>query len=191
MIGKKAPNFISKMVKNNMILDMNLQNYEGKYVVLFFYPADFTFVCPTELHAFQDKLSEFSGKNVEILGCSVDNVFCHLAWLNIDKKNGGIKGIEYGLVSDLGGDIAKSYGILSDEKVAYRGLFIIDKQQIIRSCMVNDMPLGRNIDEVLRLIDALQFSENHGQVCPANWNKGKKAIDTDLKSVSQYLSDLD
>lgn len=187
LIGKKAPEFKAKIVEKNEIKEICLQDIKNKYIVLFFYPADFTFVCPTELHAFQEKIEEFQSRNVELLGCSVDNVYSHLAWLDLPKSKGGIQGVCYPLISDLGGEIAKQYGVLNEENVAYRGLFILDKNQIIRSCCVNDLPLGRNIDEVLRLIDALQFHEKNGQVCPANWNKTKEAIDTTLESVSDYL----
>lgn len=187
LIGKIAPDFSAKCVVKNEIMDIRLSNFKGKYVVLFFYPADFTFVCPTELHAFQKKLSDFKANNVELLACSVDNVNSHLAWVNTPKSKGGIEGVEYTLISDLGGNISKNYGVLSEDNLAYRGLFILDKEQIIRSCYINDLPLGRNVDEVLRLVDALQFHEKHGQVCPANWNKNEEAIDATLESVSSYL----
>lgn len=188
LIGKKSIDFSAKAVFSNEIKDISLSQYLGQYVVLFFYPADFTFVCPTELHAFQEKLDLFSQKNVQVLACSVDSVFSHLAWLNTSKSQGGIAGVQYGIISDLGGHITKAYGLLNEENMAYRGLFLIDKYQIVRSCMINDMPLGRNVEEVLRLVDALQHSEQFDEVCPANWNKSEKAIQPTLKSVSDYLS---
>ncbi|MBT4879572.1 MAG: redoxin domain-containing protein [Alphaproteobacteria bacterium] len=187
LTGKEAPNFKAVTVFGNEFKDIELTQYRGKYVVLFFYPLDFTFVCPTELHAFQSCLSAFKKRNVEVLGCSVDSQFSHLAWLNTPKNKGGIQGIEYGLVADIGGDIAKSYDVLSDEKVAYRGLFVIDKEGIVRHQLVNDLPLGRNVEEVLRTVDALQHHEKHGEVCPANWTQDDEAIQTTQESVGAYL----
>lgn len=189
LVGKEAPNFKAKCVINNDCKDISLQDYRGKYVILFFYPLDFTFVCPTELHAFQERLSEFNANDCVVLGCSVDSHFSHLAWLNTPKGKGGIQGITYGLVSDLGGHIAQSYDVLKyPEYVAYRGLFLIDRDGIVRHQVVNDLPLGRNVDEALRMLLALQHTEKNGEVCPANWKKGLRAITTTTESVGEYLS---
>lgn len=187
LIGKQAPEFVANAVFVDQVKEIKLSDYKGKYVFLFFYPLDFTFVCPTELHAFQEKLAEFTKRDVIVLGCSVDSEFSHLAWLKTDKKEAGIKGVEYGIISDLGGEIARAYDVLSEEKVAYRACFLIDQDQIIRHQLVNDLPIGRSIDEALRTIDALQFSQKHGQVCPANWNASKKAIDPTFESTKDYL----
>lgn len=188
LVGKKAPNFKAQTVFGSDMKEIELSDYQGKYVLLFFYPLDFTFVCPTELVAFQNKLSEFQEKNVEVLGCSVDSQFSHLAWVNTPKNKGGIEGTTYGLVSDLGGKIAREYDVLSDDNVAFRGLFLIDKEGVVRHQIVNDLPLGRNVDEAIRMVDALQHFEKNGEVCPANWAKGGQAIQATSESVSQYLS---
>ena len=188
LVGKHAPDFKAKVVFGNEAKTISLSDYKNQNVVLFFYPLDFTFVCPTEMHAFQEKLNEFKSKGVELLGCSVDSEHSHIAWLNTPKDKGGIQGVEYGIISDLGGQIAKDYDVLSDGNVAYRAVFLIDKNGIVRHQLVNDLPLGRSVDEVLRTIDALQHVEQHGEVCPANWNKGKTAMKATLESVSTYLT---
>ena len=188
LVGKQAPEFKATTVFGNEFKDIRMSDYRGKYVVLFFYPLDFTFVCPTELIAFQDKLSQFKERNVELLGVSVDSHFSHNAWLQTPLNKGGIQGVQYGLVSDLGGDISRAYDVLSDGGVAYRGLFLIDKEGIVRHQVVNDLPLGRSVEEALRMVDALQHTEKHGEVCPANWHKGEKAIEATHKSVGEYLS---
>ena len=193
LTGKKAPDFkASAVINGNMIVDeFKLSNYEGKYTVLFFYPLDFTFVCPTELHAFQEKLGQFEERNAQVIGCSVDSKHTHFAWLNTPIEKGGIQGITYPLVADLTKSIAMDYDVLKeDEGVAYRGLFLIDKDGIIRHQLINDLPLGRNVDEALRLIDALQFHEKNGEVCPANWNKGDKAMTEDVAGVQSYFQDV-
>lgn len=188
LVGKHAPDFKAKVVFGNESKTISLSDYKNKYVVLFFYPLDFTFVCPTEMHAFQEKLSEFKSRDVELLGCSVDSDHSHIAWLNTPKDKGGIQGIEYGIISDLGGHIAKEYDVLSDSDVAYRAVFLIDKNGIVRHQLVNDLPLGRSVDEVLRTVDALQHVEQYGEVCPANWMKGKTAMKATRESVSTYLT---
>ena len=188
LVGKEAPNFKAKCVTESNFKDFDLNDCKGKYVVLFFYPLDFTFVCPTELHAFQERLEDFSKNNCVVLGCSVDSQFSHLAWLNTPKEKGGIQGVTYGLLSDLGGHIAKSYDVLNPEGVAYRGLFLIDCEGIVRHQVVNDLPLGRSVDEALRMLLALQHTEQHGEVCPANWKKGNRAITTTTESVGSYLT---
>ena len=188
LVGKHAPDFKAKVVFGNETKTVSLSDYKNKYVVLFFYPLNFTFVCPTEMHAFQEKLSEFKSKDVELLGCSVDSDHAHIAWLNTPRDKGGIQGIEYGIISDLGGQIARDYDVLSDGNVAYRAVFLIDQNGIVRHQLVNDLPLGRSVDEVLRTVDALQHVEKHGEVCPANWNKGKTAMKATRESVSTYLA---
>lgn len=188
LIGRKAPNFKATAVFGEEFKEIELSQYEGKYVVLFFYPLDFTFVCPTELHAFQAAYENFQKRGVELLACSVDSQFSHLAWLKTAKEKGGIQGVEYGLVSDLGGKIAQQYGILGDNGVAYRGLFLIDQKGIVRHQLVNDLPIGRSVEEALRTVDALLHVEKNGEVCPANWKKGEKAIHTTQESVSDYLT---
>ena len=205
LIGKKAPKFTASAVVdgNKIVNDFSLAQYEGnKYVVFFFYPMDFTFVCPTELHAFQEKLEEFEKRAVAVVGCSVDSEYSHLAWLNTPKKNGGIQGVKYPIVSDFSKSISEKFGVLAggyspDEDgnwvcnglpVAYRGLFLIDKNGVVRHCVINDLPLGRSVDEALRVVDALQHFEEFGEVCPANWCKGKDALKATDEGVSDYLS---
>jgi peroxiredoxin (alkyl hydroperoxide reductase subunit C) len=188
LVGKQAPDFTATAVYGQDFKDIKLSQFRGKNVVLFFYPLDFTFVCPTELHAFQDKLAEFQERNVEVLGCSVDSQFSHLAWLNTPKGKGGIEGVKYGLVADVGGRIASSFDVLSEGNVAFRGLFLIDKTGVVRHQVVNDLPLGRSVEEALRMVDSLIHFEKHGEVCPANWTKGDTAIKATKESVSDYLA---
>lgn len=204
LVGKKAPDFSATAVKGSQFIEnFTLSQFEGKkYVVLFFYPMDFTFVCPTELHAFQAKLAEFEKRDVQLIGCSVDSQFSHFAWLSQDRKEGGIKGVEYPIVADFSKVISQNFGVLAGEEdydeegnlifegnpVAYRGLFLIDKEGIVRHMLVNDLPLGRNVDEVLRMVDALKYYEEYGEVCPANWNDGQEAIKESHDSVANYLS---
>jgi peroxiredoxin (alkyl hydroperoxide reductase subunit C) len=208
LVGKPAPDFCATAVVNGGDFEENftLSQFQGKYVVLFFYPLDFTFVCPTEILAFQDKLAEFEKRNTQLIGCSVDSKFSHWAWLNTPKNNGGIQGVTYPLVSDLSKTIASNYDVLAGEYVysedengnttlefegvpqAYRGLFLIDKAGIVRHQVVNDFPLGRNIDEALRMVDALTHNEEKGEVCPANWSEGKDAMTASSEGVAAYLS---
>lgn len=187
LVGKEAPSFKAKCAIKNDVKDIELKDFRGKYVILFFYPLDFTFVCPTELHAFQERLQDFLNNECIVLGCSVDSHFSHLAWLNTPKEKGGIQGISYGLISDLGGHIAKNYDVLNPDGIAYRGLFLIDREGIVRHQVVNDLPLGRNVEEALRMLQALQHTEKHGEVCPANWKQGIRAIQTTTESVAEYL----
>lgn len=206
LIGRKAPQFSATAVVNGneIVNDFSLDQYLGKkYVVFFFYPMDFTFVCPTELHAFQEKLSEFEKRDVAVVGCSVDSEYSHHSWLQMDRKEGGIKGVTYPIVSDFSKSISDSFGVLAGcyketedgewkcegTPVAYRGLFLIDKEGIVRHCVINDLPLGRNVDEVIRMVDALQHFEEYGEVCPANWAKGKDAMKATGEGVSEYLSE--
>lgn len=190
LVGKEAPNFDVKAVVKGRIEDrFTLDSLKGKYVCLFFYPLDFTFVCPTELHAFQDAYQEFKRRGVELIGCSVDSAFSHVAWLNTPRSKGGIEGVEYPLLSDLNKTIAKSYGVLKeDEGIAYRGLFLIDKSGIIRHQLINDLPLGRSVEEALRMVDALLFFEKNGEVCPANWQQGKKSMKATQEGLVEYFS---
>lgn len=205
LVGKKAPSFKAKAVVNggDFVENFSLDQYLGKKMVIFyFYPADFTFVCPTEIIAFQDKIAEFDKRNVAIVGCSVDSEFAHWKWLQTEKNEGGIKGVKYPLVSDSSKTISENYDVLAGSydynedglatftgsPVAYRGLFLIDKQGIIRHQVVNDLPIGRSIDEALRVVDALQFFEENGEVCPADWHKGEKGLKATQEGISEYLS---
>lgn len=189
LIGKKAPNFKAKAVVEKNIVDFSLEELKGQYVVLFFYPLDFTFVCPTELHAFQEQLEEFEKRGAQVVGCSVDSAYSHLAWLNTPKSKGGIEGIDYPLISDINKTIAKDYDVLHEsEGIAFRGLFLIDKAGLVRHQLVNDLPLGRSVDEVLRMLDALIYFEAHGEVCPANWNTGKKSMKPTFDGLEQYFT---
>ncbi|MBF8264083.1 MAG: pRDX1 [Parachlamydiales bacterium] len=189
LIGKKAPEFKAKaVVKDKILDDFSLTDYSGKYVIFFFYPLDFTYVCPTELHAFQERLKDFEKRNAQVIGCSVDSWYSHLAWLNIAKNKGGIQGITYPIVSDLNKTISRSFQVLKeDEGVAYRGLFLIDRNEIIRHQLVNDLPLGRSVDEALRLLDALIFHEQNGEVCPANWKSGAKAMKPTEQGLAEFF----
>lgn len=190
LIGKPAPEFCATAVEAGQIKEnFSLHNLKGKYICLFFYPLDFTFVCPTELHAFQERLSDFESRNCAVVACSVDSHYSHLAWLDMPKKAGGIKGITYPILSDLNKTIASDYDLLVPGKgVAYRGLFLIDKAGIVRHQSVNDLNIGRNVDETLRLLDALIFAEKHGEVCPANWSRGKTAMKPTQEGVAAYFS---
>lgn len=205
LIGKKAPSFKAKAVVSGgeIVENFSLDQYIGKkYVILFFYPKDFTFVCPTELHAFQSRLSDFEKRNTAIVAASTDSEQSHWAWLQTEKKMGGIKGITYPIVADTNKTIASKFDVLdgsfsinadgtleaTGELVAFRGLFLIDKKGVVRHQIVNDMPLGRNVDEALRMVDALQFHEENGEVCPADWQKGKEGLKDTHEGVASYLS---
>lgn len=189
LVGKKAPEFEATAVVGDRVLDhFKLSDFQGRYVVLFFYPLDFTFVCPTELHAFGEKLEEFRSRGVEVIAVSVDSHFSHLAWLKTPKSRGGIEGVAYPIVSDLNKTIARDYDVLVDgQGIAYRGLFLIDKGGIVRHQLVNDLPLGRSVDEALRMVDALQYFEKNGEVCPANWRKGHKSMTPDQNGLDAYF----
>ncbi len=190
LVGKSAPDFTATAVKEDRILeDFKLSDLKGKYIVLFFYPLDFTFVCPTEIHAFNDRLDEFKARNVEIIAISIDSHYSHLAWLRTPKSIGGIEGVKYPIVSDITKSISAEYDVLVEGAgVAYRGLFLIDKDFIIRHQVVNDLPLGRSVDEILRIIDALQYHEEHGEVCPANWHKGQKAMVASSEGLAEFFA---
>lgn len=192
LVGMKAPEFKAKaVIKDKIIDDFCLSDYAGKYVIFFFYPLDFTFVCPTELHAFQDRLKDFEKRNAQVVGCSVDSYYSHVAWLGVPKEKGGIQGVTYPIVSDLNKNIAQSFQVLKkSEGIAYRGLFLIDRDEVIRHQLVNDLPLGRSVDEVLRLLDALIFHEQNGEVCPANWKNGAKAMKPTDQGLLDYFEEL-
>lgn len=204
LVGRKAPGFSANAVVNGgeIVENFTLEQYKGKYVVLFFYPKDFTFVCPTELFAFQAKLEEFKSKNVELVAVSTDTEQSHWGWLQMAKNAGGIQGVTYPLVADTNKTISFNYDVLigdmdwdengmmsaSDQLIAYRGLFLIDKEGIVKHQSVNVLPLGRNVDEVMRLVDALQHTEEHGEVCPANWTKGDDSFKEGHDEVADYLA---
>lgn len=205
LVGRKAPLFKADAVINGgeFVENFSLEQYIGKkHVIFFFYPLDFTFVCPTEIIAFQEKIEEFEKRNVAVVGCSIDSKFSHWAWLNTEQKNGGIKGVKFPLVSDLSKTISQNFDVLAGDfdyneegesvfngaPVAYRGLFLIDKEGIVRHQLVNDLPLGRSVDEALRMVNALQYFEEYGEVCPANWHKGDKAMKASHEGVAEYLS---
>jgi peroxiredoxin (alkyl hydroperoxide reductase subunit C) len=187
-VSQKAPDFTADAFVNGAFKKVSLADYKGKKVVLFFYPLDFTFVCPTEILAFVDRIDDFKKRNTEVIGASVDSQFTHQAWAQVDRKDGGIKGVNYPLVADLSKNIARSYGVLIEEAgIALRGLFIINKDGILKHSTINHLDLGRNVDEVLRLLDAVDFSEEHGEVCPANWKKGEKAMKPTDAGLKEYM----
>ncbi len=204
LVGKQAPDFTANAVVDGVIVEnFSLKDYIGKkYVVFFFYPKDFTFVCPTELIGFQNALAEFEKRDTAVVGCSTDSEFCHWAWVNTPRNNGGIQGVTYPIVADINKSIASNYEVLAGEQfidemgnvqtegeqVAYRGLFLIDKEGIVRHMLVNDMPLGRSVEEALRMVDALQHVEKYGEVCPMNWHQGDEAMKPNHEGVAEYLS---
>lgn len=205
LVGRKAPKFSAPAVINGeeIVENFSLDQYLGqKDVIFFFYPKDFTFVCPTEILAFQEKLEEFKKRNVAVVGCSTDTENSHLAWLSTPKTNGGIEGVTYPIVADVAKTIAVNYGVLAGDyeynedgfmefnglPIAYRATFLIDKKGIVRHELINDLPLGRNIDEAIRIVDALHHNEKHGEVCPANWEEGEEAMKGSVEGVKEYLS---
>ena len=205
LVGKKAPSFVAPAVVNGgeIVENFSLDQYLGKnHVVLFFYPKDFTFVCPTELHAFQNKLEEFESRGVKVVACSTDTEESHWGWLQVPKEKGGIQGIKYPIIADSAKTITEAYGIMAGEydydvdgnmiatgpMIAYRGLFLIDKEGTVMHQLVNNLPLGRNVDEAIRMVDALQFFEENGEVCPANWQKGESGMIESFDGVADYLS---
>lgn len=191
LVGKQAPGFtLSAVMPDNSIKeDFNFSDYiKRKIAVLFFWPADFTFVCPSEIIAFNNKLEEFNKRGVVIAGCSVDSQYVHYAWKNTPVEKGGIGEIKFPMLADITGEVAKQYDILSDAKLAYRATFLIDQNGKVVHQIVNDLPLGRNIDEVIRMIDALLFTQQYGEVCPANWKKGEEGMKATVEGVSEYLS---
>ncbi len=189
LVTREAPDFTAQAVMpDNSFAELTLSSYRGQCVVLFFYPLDFTFVCPSEIIAFDAALAKFEAKDAAVIGVSVDSHYTHLAWKNTPRDQGGIGLIQYPLVADLNKNISREYGVLLDESVALRGLFLIDKQGIVRHALVNDLPLGRNVDEALRILDALRFHEEHGDVCPANWREGEEAMVPTAEGVAKYLA---
>ena len=203
LTGKKAPVFNEEAVVNGneFVENFSLEQYIGKKnVVFFFYPLDFTFVCPTELVAFQEKLAEFEKRDTVVVACSTDSKYSHWAWLNTERNKGGIKGVTYPIVADYSKMIAINYGVLAGNynmtegklsfegnPVAFRGLFLIDKHGVVRHQVINDLPLGRSVDEALRMVDALNFHEENGEVCPANWHKGSEGLKTTAEDIAKYL----
>jgi peroxiredoxin 2/4 len=190
LVTREAPDFTAQAVlPDNSFGEITLSKYRGKYVILFFYPLDFTFVCPSEILAFNKRVADFKAKKCELIGVSVDSKFTHLAWKNTLVENGGIGDIQYPLVEDLNKSIARSYGILLNESVALRGLFLIDTKGLVRHTVINDLPLGRSVGEALRILDALQFVETHGgEVCPANWQEGEDSMKASTEGVADYLA---
>jgi len=189
LVTKPAPDFAAQAVMpDGSFAELRLSSYRGKYVVLFFYPLDFTFVCPSEIIAFDKALAKFKQKNTQVIGVSVDSHFTHWAWRNTPRDQGGIGPIQYPLVADLTKSIARDYSVLLEGGVALRGLFLLDKEGIIRHAVINDLPLGRSVDEALRVLDALQFTEKHGEVCPANWHAGEEAMKPTAAGVAEYLA---
>ncbi|MCB9223540.1 MAG: peroxiredoxin [Crocinitomicaceae bacterium] len=205
LVGKKAPSFSAPAVVNGgeVVKDFSLDQYLGKnYVILFFYPKDFTFVCPSELHAFQAKLDEFEKRGTKVVACSTDTEETHWGWLQMDKAAGGIKGVKYPIIADTNKTISDAYDVLLGEydytadgeliatntMIAYRGLFLIDKEGVVRHQIVNDLPLGRNVDEAIRMVDALAFNEEYGEVCPANWQAGDEGMKASHEGVADYLA---
>ncbi|MDJ0765166.1 MAG: peroxiredoxin [Myxococcota bacterium] len=189
LVTQEAPNFKAQAVfEKNEIKELDLASYRGKYVVLFFYPLDFTFVCPSEIIAFDKALDAFKEKNAEVIGVSIDSQFTHFAWRNTPVENGGIGQIRYPLVSDLSKRISRDFGVLVNDSVALRGLFLIDREGVVRHELVNDLSLGRSVEEALRVLTALQFTEEHGEVCPADWHEGEDAMKPTADGVAAYLS---
>lgn len=189
LVTREAPDFTANAVYPDFsIQPLTLSDYRGKYVLLFFYPLDFTFVCPSEIIAFNKKLDDFKKRNCEVIAVSIDSEYSHYAWKSTEPANGGIGNVQYPLVSDLTKNIARSYDVLFENSVALRGLFLIDKIGIVRHATVNDLPLGRNVDEALRVLDALQFTEKYGEVCPANWKPGEEGMQASAEGVAEYLA---
>jgi len=208
LVTKPAPDFkATAVMPHNSFKDISLSDYKGRKVVLFFYPLDFTFVCPTEIIAFDHRLAEFEKRDVQVLGCSIDSEFSHLAWKNTDVNSGGIGNVKYPLIADKDKSISRKYDVLIGATQAYvetedsveetttvggdvalRGSFLIDEEGVVRHAVINDLPLGRNIDEMLRMIDALSFNQKHGEVCPAGWTEGDSGMEADTAGVAKYLN---
>jgi peroxiredoxin (alkyl hydroperoxide reductase subunit C) len=192
LVQKKAPDFKAQAVMaDGTFKEIKLSDYKGKWVALFFYPLDFTFVCPTEIIAFSDKMAEFKAINAEVLGVSVDSHFTHLAWRNTPRKDGGLGDLAYPLVADLNKSIARDYGVLiEDAGIALRGLFLINPEGVVSAAIVHDLPVGRNVDEALRVIKAFQYVAKNGEVCPANWTDGKPTMKADPKGAKSYFTSV-
>ncbi len=192
LVTKEAPEFKAQAVMpDGSFKEVSLSDYRGQYTVLFFYPLDFTFVCPTEIIAFSDRVKEFEALGVQLLGVSIDSHFSHLAWRNTPRAQGGIGQIDYPLVADLNKDIARDYDVLLPGGIALRGLFLIDKDGVVRHQVVNDLPLGRSVDETLRMVQALQYFETNGEVCPADWKEGARTIKADPENSKEFFSGLE
>ena len=191
LVTKKAPDFTATAVlaDGSIVEDFKLsENYGEKGTVLFFYPLDFTFVCPSEIIAFSHRIEEFKSRGINVIGCSIDSQFSHFAWRETDVNNGGIGRIKYPLVADLNKQIARDYDVLLGDSVALRGSFLIDKDGTVRHAVINDLPLGRNIDEMIRMVDTMLFTNEHGEVCPAGWEKGDEGMKADTEGVADYLA---
>lgn len=189
LVAKEAPDFKAQAVMpDNSFKEISLSDYRGKYVVLFFYPLDFTFVCPSEIIAFDKRLEEFKSRNVEVIGASIDSHFSHLAWKNTAINNGGIGNVQFPLIADIDKAVTDAYDMRTGPGIALRGSFLIDKEGIVQHQVVNNLALGRDIDEMLRVVDALQFTEEHGEVCPAGWQKGKAGMKGSTEGVAEYLA---
>jgi peroxiredoxin (alkyl hydroperoxide reductase subunit C) len=192
LVCQNAPDFTASAVLANGTIENQYRLSDatkGKYGLVFFYPLDFTFVCPTELIALNNRIEEFKNRNVEVIAISIDSAYTHQAWRNTPVEKGGIGPVKYTMVADIKHDIARAYGVENEGGVALRGAFLIDKQGKVRSQIINDLPIGRNVDELIRLVDALQFHEAHGDVCPANWNKGSKGMNASQEGVSKFLAE--
>ncbi|KAF9994509.1 Peroxiredoxin-2 [Entomortierella chlamydospora] len=188
-VGKIAPAFKATAVVDGAFKEVSLDDYKGQYVVLFFYPLDFTFVCPTEIIAFSEAIGRFNGLKTAVLACSCDSEFSHLAWVNTPRTQGGLGEMKIPIISDFTKKIATDYGVLKeDEGVAYRGLFIIDPKQVVRQITINDLPVGRNVDETVRLVEAFQFTDEHGEVCPIGWQKGQSTIKPDVAGSKEFFA---
>ncbi len=190
LVGKQAPDFkVQAVMPDNSFQEISLSDYKGKYVVLFFYPLDFTFVCPSEIIAFDHRLNEFKARNTEVIAVSIDSHFTHLAWKNTDVKNGGIGNVQFPMIADINKEVTDAYDVRTSPGIALRGSFLIDKEGVVQHQVVNALPLGRNVDEMLRMVDALQFTEEHGEVCPAGWQKGKAGMKGSTEGVAEYLAE--
>ena len=188
-IGKPAPPFTADAVVNGDFKSVSLSDYKGKYVVLFFYPLDFTFVCPTEIIAFSDSADEFNKRNTQLIACSTDSKFSHLEWINKPRKHGGLGEMKIPVLADTNQKISRDYGVLKEEDgIAFRGLFIIDDKGVLRQITINDLPVGRSVDETLRLVQAFQYTDKHGEVCPVNWKPGSATIKPDPKNSQEYFN---
>lgn len=191
LVGKTAPDFTADAVIGGEIKKLSLHSdFKGKWKVLYFYPLDFTFVCPTEITAFEDNLSKFKELNCEVIGCSVDSAFSHLTWTQMERNKGGLGKMQHALVADISKNIARNYNVLQDEAVALRGVFVIDDKNVIQTATINNLSVGRNVDEVLRTVEAYQYTAKHGEVCPAGWTRGKATMKPDPKGSQEYFNKL-
>jgi alkyl hydroperoxide reductase subunit AhpC len=191
LVGQAAPEFKAQAVSNGEIKEVSLSDFDGKWKVLFFYPLDFTFVCPTEITAFSDKIQMFKDMNCEVIGCSVDSQFSHLAWTQQPRNKGGLGEINYPILADITKNIARDYGVLMNESVAFRGTFIIDNNNVVQHCSINNLSVGRNVEEIARLVEGYQYTATHGEVCPAGWHKGENTMKPDPKGSQEYFNKLD